>query len=244
MFNPIKGRIMKILIADDSREIRESLSYFLTTTGHLVKCCENGLIAFETATEFLPDILISDIRMPVMDGNELLAKIKSSKDLENITVILITAFGDVKNAVEAMKNGAYDYLLKPLDVKELDLILKRIRKYKELKAENSDLKENFENKIASVKEEIINIWSSIAGNQQEMEIGIFSAAIQEVYQLSKTLHERQDIPVLINWETGKCQSLEELCLPEKPLKLDTLILDIVKAAYEKKRYKKMKQLII
>lgn len=193
---------MKILIADDSKEIRESLTYFLTAISHTVQCCENGLAAFEAAKTFKPDVLISDIRMPVMDGHELLANIKSSNELKDITVILITAFGDLKSAVEAMKNGAYDYLLKPLDIKELDLILKRVRKYKELKAENSDLKENFEHKIASAREEIINIWSSVAGNQQEMEIGIFSNSMQEVYRMAKTLHERQEIPVLINGETG------------------------------------------
>ncbi len=197
---------MKILIADDSKEIRESLTYFLTATNHQVQSCENGLEAIEAAKAFRPDVLISDIRMPVMDGHELLAKIKSSDELKDITVILITAFGDIKNAVEAMKNGAYDYLLKPLDIKELDLILKRIRKYQELKSEHEDLKQNFNTKIARVKAdtqaELITVWSTVAGNMQEQEIGVFSASMQEVFQLAQKLHAQREIAVLINGETG------------------------------------------
>jgi DNA-binding NtrC family response regulator len=90
-------------------------------------------------------LVISDIFMPRMDGMELLREVRQR--CPQTLVVLITGHGDVKNAVEALRNGAYDYLLKPVNVRELKLLLDRAEEYLELRRTNRRLTEHFHDEV-------------------------------------------------------------------------------------------------
>jgi two-component system, NtrC family, response regulator AtoC len=115
---------MKILIADDEKNIRDSIAKYLSVESFETVTANNGLAAQRLLQEDVFHAMILDLRMPGMDGLELLKWIKENGLL--IPVIMISAYQDVKDAVEAMKLGAKDYIVKPFDPEELILRLKRI----------------------------------------------------------------------------------------------------------------------
>jgi DNA-binding NtrC family response regulator len=108
-----------ILIIDDDPLIRKTLSSHLTRRNFEVFVAEDGEQGFRRFVEDSPDIVILDIRLPDIDGLEELRRIKSRN--KNACVIIMTAYDDMKTTVEAIKSGAYEYLVKPLDFVELDL---------------------------------------------------------------------------------------------------------------------------
>ena len=115
---------MKILITDDEKNIRQSISKYLTIEGYNTVTANNGLAAQRIIEEDIINAIILDLRMPGMDGLELLKWIKNNG--LQIPVIMISAYQDVKDAVTAMKLGAKDYIVKPFDTEELTIRLKRI----------------------------------------------------------------------------------------------------------------------
>ncbi len=108
-----------ILIIDDDPLIRKTLSSHLSRRNFEVFAAENGEQGFQKFKEDSPDIVILDIRLPDIDGLEELRRIKARD--KNACVIIMTAYDDMKTTVEAIKSGAYEYLVKPLDFVELDL---------------------------------------------------------------------------------------------------------------------------
>ncbi|MBC8359348.1 MAG: sigma-54-dependent Fis family transcriptional regulator [Candidatus Aminicenantes bacterium] len=112
-----------ILVIDDDPLIRKTLLSHLSKEGQEVSMAENGEEGLEKYKENLPDLVILDIRLPDMDGLEVLCKIKE-KD-KNANIIIMTAYDDMKTTVEAIKQGAFEYLVKPLDYVELDLTIKK-----------------------------------------------------------------------------------------------------------------------
>ncbi len=119
-----------ILIVDDEQEIRDSLSEVLTDEGYLTYTAENGKVALTMLEDLHYDIIISDIKMPELDGVALLQKVK--EQAPDTFVILITSYGSTETAIEAMRHGAIDYVLKPLDFDELILRIKNIVLHKDL----------------------------------------------------------------------------------------------------------------
>jgi len=119
-----------VLIVDDEQEIRDSLSEVLTDENYLTYTAENGEVALSMLEEQHIDIVISDIKMPKMDGVTLLQKIK--EQAPDTFVILITSYGSTETAIEAMRHGAIDYVLKPLDFDELIMRIKNIVLHKDL----------------------------------------------------------------------------------------------------------------
>ena len=119
-----------ILIVDDEQEIRDSLSEVLTDEGFLTYTAENGSVALEMLNETYYDIIISDIKMPELDGVTLLQRVKEKAP--DTFVILITSYGSTETAIHAMRHGAIDYILKPIDFDELILRIKNIDLHKEL----------------------------------------------------------------------------------------------------------------
>ena len=119
-----------ILIVDDEQEIRDSLSEVLTDEGFLTYTAENGAVALEMMQETHYDIIISDIKMPELDGVTLLQKVK--EQAPDTFVILVTSYGSTETAINAMRMGAIDYILKPIDFDELILRIKNIDLHKEL----------------------------------------------------------------------------------------------------------------
>ena len=113
----------RILVVDDDASIRETFEHHLARSGYQVRTAASAEEALAVVAEFEPALVITDIRMPGMDGLELLRQVRSAA--EDIDVLLITAHEEMKTAIEAMKAGAYDYLVKPLDLDQIDILLKR-----------------------------------------------------------------------------------------------------------------------
>src|SRR5262245_56848519 len=129
----------RILVVDDEKVIREILCEFLALEGYVVRGVEDGEKAL-TELRLRPyDIVISDLKMPKISGLQLLERITTDK-LDVLTVIM-TGFGTVETAIEAMKKGAYDYILKPFKVEEVVHIVQRGLDRQRLQAENIRLRE-------------------------------------------------------------------------------------------------------
>ena len=120
----------KILIIDDDQSIRETLSNYLSRKNYEVSSAEDGEYGLEKIKDGRPDLVISDIRMPKMDGLSLLAKIKEFDP--RINVIIITAHDDMQSTVKAMQLGAYDYIEKPLELERLKVTINRALENKRL----------------------------------------------------------------------------------------------------------------
>ncbi|MCK5706809.1 MAG: response regulator [Candidatus Aureabacteria bacterium] len=141
---------MKILIVDDEKVIRDSLSDFLEKAGHSVETTENAVKALYVFEKGLIDVCIMDIRMPGIDGVELLEKTKAS--YPDTYYIMITGHGDMNDAVNCLKLGAYNYLRKPVNLDELISNLERIEQKEKMKKELEEHREkmNFSEKIAAI----------------------------------------------------------------------------------------------
>jgi len=157
-----------ILIADDEEQIREPLSFVLNKEGYNCKTVNDGSNAIKALQEDNYDILITDIKMPGMNGVEVLEK---SREISPETiVILITAYGSVETAIQALRKGAADYLLKPLDFDEVLVRLKNLIRNKELFRFNKILRKqintnyNFDNIIgkSSVMKKIFEMVKQVS----------------------------------------------------------------------------------
>ena len=130
---------IKILVVDDELSIRESLRGWLQQDGYQVETADGGLEALAKNAENRFDIMVIDVKMPEMDGLTLLKKIKDTDP--DIAIVIMTAHGAIQDAVEAMKLGAYDYLLKPFDLEEFSLTIEKLVQMLNLAMENLILKE-------------------------------------------------------------------------------------------------------
>ena len=153
----------KILIIDDERGIRNTLKEILADEGHEVEVAENGKQGLEMAQAKAYDLIFSDIKMPEMDGMEFLAKLKNGENDANdangeCPVVMITGHGDVETAVQALKLGAYDFLLKPLDLNRILITTKNALESKSLKQETKQLRK----KVAAKGPQMIGESAAIA----------------------------------------------------------------------------------
>ena len=112
-----------MLLVDDDAAVRWSLSETLAEEGHEVRVAENGEQALAQLADYAPDLILSDIRMPGLDGIELLKRVK--EHAPSVDVVLMTAYDDMPTVVKAMREGAFDFLVKPLESKELNTVLER-----------------------------------------------------------------------------------------------------------------------
>ena len=128
----------KILVVDDEQGLREVLSIMLKRTGYAVTSVADGEEAVELLSKEIFDLVITDLRMPNVDGMEVLKAAKSASP--ETVVLVITAFATADSAVEAMKQGAYDYLTKPFQVDEVQLIIRNALEKRRLTTENILLK--------------------------------------------------------------------------------------------------------
>jgi len=135
----------KILVVDDEENMRWILTNVLKKAGYRVITADDGKKAVQKVIENDPDIILLDIKMPEMDGIQVLERVRELNP--SIPVIIITAFADVKNAVQAMKLGAHDYLIKPFDNSELLLIIERALEKKALDDEVKYLRSALEDRI-------------------------------------------------------------------------------------------------
>jgi DNA-binding NtrC family response regulator len=129
----------KILVVDDELSIRESMRLWLQQDGYEVEAAANGLKALAMSRETRYDIMLIDVKMPEMDGLSLLRNVREND--QDMAIVMMTAHGDIQDAVQAMKLGAYDYLLKPFDLEELSLNIEKLVQMQTLAMENLILKE-------------------------------------------------------------------------------------------------------
>ncbi|MBN2453795.1 MAG: response regulator [Candidatus Omnitrophica bacterium] len=116
----------KILVVDDEPDVLRVMSFRLKNAGYEILTAANGRIAFDIISKERPDLVLLDLRMPVMDGCETCARIKNDEGLKEIIVILITASSGSKVAERAKELKADDYIIKPFDPDEL---ISKVRKY-------------------------------------------------------------------------------------------------------------------
>ncbi len=106
----------KILVVDDERSIRDTLKEILEFEGYLVDVAEDGAAALKSLNANIYDLVLSDIKMPKVDGMEFLAE---ALKITDAPIVMISGHGTIETAVESLKLGAYDYLAKPLDLNRL-----------------------------------------------------------------------------------------------------------------------------
>jgi two-component system response regulator PilR (NtrC family) len=129
----------KVLVADDEKTIRESLKQVLGEEGYETDTAEDGQEALSKIQENDYDVVLTDIKMPNLDGMELLEK--ATKLSPETFFIIMTAYASVKTAVDAMREGAYDYLIKPVEFDDVILRVKRLVDFKKVSMENKSLRQ-------------------------------------------------------------------------------------------------------
>lgn len=175
-----------ILIVDDEQSYRQLLSLVFEGNGHVIRTAENGRMAVDMLRLEPADVIISDVRMPDMDGIEMLREVR--RTMPDVGVIFMTAFASVESAREAFKLGADDFVTKPFDVEELKLIVNKTLEKQALIDENRAFK-RAQRERGSIK--------NIVGNSPKMHA---------IYQMIETVAEVQST-VLINGESGTGKEL-------------------------------------
>lgn len=186
MTTEISPSNINILIVDDELSVRESLQSWFTEDGYTVDVAEDANAALAILQERPWDIILLDIKMPGMDGLTLHEKIR--EQIPDIIVIIITAFGTVETAVRALKDGAFDYVTKPVDPDELTHLIRNAIRQRMLSKENILLKESVD-QLQQV--------DFIVGNSPQME---------KVFELVKTVAQT-DVTVIIRGESGTGKEL-------------------------------------
>ena len=131
-----------VLIVDDERNIREGLVKALELDGHKILLAGDGQVAMETINANEIDLVVADLKMPGMAGEELLRQIVAS--YPTIQVIILTGHGTIETAVDAMRHGAYDFLTKPVNLDRLSLLVKRALSTRDLARQHRELQEEVE----------------------------------------------------------------------------------------------------
>ena len=173
---------MKILVIDDEKSLAKTLSSFMGELGHQVDCVFTGAEGLQKAAALKPDIVLLDVHLPDILGLEILAQIKA-KD-PSVVVIMMTGSATVKHAVEAMRKGAEDYLTKPLDLDELQLLLEKI-------TVNLDL-----------RREVVDLRNALREGYAKDYLFLPSAAMAKVYAQIEKVAAQENVTTLILGETG------------------------------------------
>ncbi len=192
-----------LLIIDDEQSQLELLSGYLKKKGFNVYIADSGGEGIKIVNENSVDIIFSDYKMPEMTGFEVLEKVL--KINPEISFVIITAYGTVENAVKAMRVGAYDYISKPVDLDELDLLIERIIERKNLKSENQFLKTQLQEKHnltsvisqSSAMEEVLSVASRAAESKATVLITGENGTGKEV--VAKAIHyasPRKEKPII------------------------------------------------
>ena len=171
----------KILVIDDEKNIREGLQMALEDEGYEVLTAEDGTDGLHKALSEAIDLVITDLRMPGVGGQEILRRVSS--ETPGVPVIVLTGHGTVETAVEAMRMGAYDFLTKPLDLDRLSLLVKRALQNRELVLQHRELVEQLQSD---------KIFEHIIGK---------SAAMEHVFEMIKKVAPSR-ASVLITGESG------------------------------------------
>ncbi|MBK9096876.1 MAG: sigma-54-dependent Fis family transcriptional regulator [bacterium] len=181
-----------ILVIDDEAAQRDVLAGYLKKKGYKIFSASSGREGIDFVKNNPVDIILSDFKMPDLNGIEVLEQVK--KINPEISFVIVTAYGTVENAVKAMRLGAVDYISKPVDLDELDLMIERIVDLKNLKSENQLLKTQLQDKykISSIvsqsrkMEGVINVAARVADSKATVLITGENGTGKEV--LAKAIH--------------------------------------------------------
>jgi len=188
---------MSIMVVDDEKIVRESLYHWFEKAGHKVDTALSGFEALEKLEENHFDLMFVDIKMPGMNGIELLGRVKT--DYPDTIVIIITAYGSIESAITAMKTGASDYLLKPFKPDHLSLVMQKITQQKKLSTEYNYLKDRLEK---------ITQFDNIIGQ---------SSSMKKIFQLIPEVAQT-DSSILLTGETGTGKELVAKAIHAKSLR--------------------------
>ena len=185
-------REFSVIIIDDEEAQVQSLKSFLTKRNYSVFTAGEGEKALKIAQENTIDIVLTDFQMPGWDGLTVLREMKNLNP--EIDVVVMTAFGTIESAVQIMKAGAFDYLIKPIDLDELETILNRIKERKHLLSENKNLKEQLQDKFrfesmisqSSVMENVLSTAGRVASSKATVLIRGESGTGKEL--IAKAIH--------------------------------------------------------
>jgi two-component system, NtrC family, response regulator HydG len=175
----------KILIVDDDPHLRVTFEFHLAHSGYAVSTAESAEQALNRLSEVDPDVIITDLQMPGMNGLELLQRVKSARP--DIDVLVITGYESMQTTVEAVRDGAFDYMVKPLDVDQLDVVLHRC--FRERAARGRAARGRAEGG---------------GSNGEQLVVG-HSRQMIEIYKTIGMLSATR-APVLIRGETGRARS--------------------------------------
>ncbi|OGP68884.1 MAG: two-component system response regulator [Deltaproteobacteria bacterium RBG_16_44_11] len=196
---------LSILIVEDGQSQREMLRDFLLAEGHNVAEAENGEKAIETVLNNHFDLILLDYKMPGMDGLEVLKEIKHINP--EIDVVIITAYGTIETAVEAIKVGAVDYITKPVELDELLILVNRVAERRQLIRENELLREELGKKGITADKivyksprmaEVINMAGRVAASKASVLIQGESGTGKEL--LARLIHQlspRANKPIIV-----------------------------------------------
>jgi len=177
-----------ILVVDDERTLARAVKAFLQESGYEAEVAGNAEEALRLLETLRPDVVFSDVRLPGMDGIELLRRIREFDPA--VPVVIMTAYGTIEGAVQAVKLGAFDYLKKPVDLEELKLLADRARETSQLKQELSYYRRRAANELP---------FSDVIGDSPSLR-GVLDQA-RQIAALDETP------PVLISGETGTGKGL-------------------------------------
>ncbi len=178
--------MLEILLVDDEPELRGTLKEVLSEGGYSVTVASDGAEGLEHLARRVFDVVICDVRLPRVDGLTLLRRMR--KDAPKTDVILMTAYGEVSDAVSALKEGAFDYLTKPFDIDELLVTVKRIAENRALRRELEQAREQ------------------LSGQKKETRLVGEAPAMRRVTEMAKMVSQ-SDAPVLITGESGTGKEL-------------------------------------
>jgi DNA-binding NtrC family response regulator len=170
-----------VLIVDDEKPIRRILSMLLTEHRHRVTDVGSGEEALAVLPEAKPDLVLLDLKLPGMDGLETLKRLRELSP--RLDVVMMTAFGTIGSAVEAMRRGAFDYVAKPFDNDELLMVVDRALEVRRLNSEVESLRDELEARYG---------FTELVGISHEL---------QEVFRMMAKV-VRVDVTVLVTGESG------------------------------------------
>jgi putative two-component system response regulator len=135
-----------VLVVDDEDGIRQALTRFLSRLGYHVEAASNAVEALQQLSAHRPQAMLCDIRMPDTSGVELLAKVLAEDP--DLAVLMLTAIDEPRTAIECLKLGAYDYLIKPVDLEELELSLQHALRQRQLEVDRRELEQWLAREVA------------------------------------------------------------------------------------------------